>query len=203
MILEMNTLFFLYGSEVQNRREIFLNYFKSYFFPDLIAFMSIACVNDNILEFSFMKHMSLFFFTKIFTLMKVSKRMMNRFQIRYQWKGIKDLITLFLVIILITHLTACGWYYVGNVSITNFEENNWIKTQNLNEETWYIKYMSSLYWSSVTIMTVGYGDIVPQNYLERFYCLFVVLFGCLILPYSINSIGLIIQDINRDTKRFE
>ena len=150
-----------------------------------------------------MKHMTIFFFSKIFTLMKVSKRLMNRFQIRYQWKGIKNLIILFLVIFLITHITACGWFYIGNVSVSTPDEKNWIKAQSLIDQSWYIKYMSSFYWSSVTVMTVGYGDITPQNYIERFYCLCVILLGCMILPYSINSIGFIIQDINREHTKFE
>ena len=203
MFFEMNTLSFLYGSEVRNRKQIFFNYWKSYFFPDLIALMSIICGSKEFLGGSFMKHMTLFFFSKIFTLMKVSKRLMNRFQIRYQWKGIKNLIILFLVIFLITHITACGWFYIGNVSVSTPDEKNWIKAQSLIDQSWYIKYMSSFYWSSVTVMTVGYGDITPQNYIERFYCLCVILLGCMILPYSINSIGFIIQDINREHTKFE
>ena len=203
MVLEMNTLFFFYGTEVRNRRKIFINYLKSYFFPDLIALMSILFGSDKLMEDCFWKHMTLFFFLKMFTLLKVSKRLENRFQISYQWKGIKDLIILFLVLILITHITACGWFYVGNVSVSTLDEKNWIKAQSLIDQSWYIKYMSSFYWSSVTVMTVGYGDITPQNHIERFYCLCVVLFGCMVLPYAINSIGLIIQDINREQKRFE
>ena len=129
--------------------------------------------------------------------------MMNRFQMSHEWKGIKDLVILFFVIILITHLTACGWYYVGTASVNGYDGNNWLKAQNLLDKESYIQYMSSFYWSIVTVMTVGYGDIIPQNNIERFFCLCIILFSCMILPYSINSIGLIIQDIQRDKKKFE
>ena len=52
-------------------------------------------------------------------------------------------------------------------------------------------------------MTVGYGDITLTNNAERSYCLFLVLFGGMIFPYSVNTIGLIIQDIQKDQKKFE
>ena len=147
-----------------------------------------------------LQYLSLLFFMKMWTLTKVSKRMMNRFQISYEWKGIKDLTILIFVIVFITHLAACGWYYVGNISP---DGRNWIKEQGIHEQTPQIQYVTSFYWAIVTVMTVGYGDITPQNNGERFFSLWVVLFGCMILPYSINSIGLIIQDIQRDKIRFE
>ena len=130
--------------------------------------------------------------------------MMNRFQLTHEWKGVKRLLFLFFVIIMITHLTACGWYYVGiHAKVDDPTAQTWIKTQGLVSEDWYLQYMSSFYWAIVTVMTVGYGDIIPQNNSERCFCLFVILFGGMILPYSINSIGLIIQDIQRDQKKFE
>lgn len=128
---------------------------------------------------------------------------MNRFQFSREWKGMKDLLILFFVIIFIAHLAACGWYYVGILSNKEHYSNNWIKTQDLLNQEWTIQYMSAFYWATVTVMTVGYGDITPQNNLERIVCLFVILFGGMIFPYSINSIGSIIEDIRRDKKKFE
>ena len=128
---------------------------------------------------------------------------MNRFQFSRKWKGVKDLIVLFLLIIFIAHLAACGWYYVGYNSVSDSLSENWIKDKGVLNESWQIQYMSSFYWSIVTVMTVGYGDITPVNKFERLYCLLVILFGGMIFPYSINSIGNIIQDIKRDKKKFE
>ena len=52
-------------------------------------------------------------------------------------------------------------------------------------------------------MTVGYGDITPVNNFEKLYCMLVILFGGMIFPYSVNTIGLIIQDIQKDQKKYE
>ena len=81
----------------------------------------------------------------------------------------KDLLILFFVIIFIAHLAACGWYYVGILSNKEHYQNNWIKTQDLLNQEWTIQYMSAFYWSTVTVMTVGYGDVVPINSIERIY----------------------------------
>ena len=52
-------------------------------------------------------------------------------------------------------------------------------------------------------MTVGYGDITPQNELETITAFTSILLGCMVFAYSINKIGSIIQDINTDKHNFE
>ena len=202
MVFEMNTLYFNFGSEVQDREKIFFNYLKSFFLLDLVSVLSIVLQIQHFQNSNFGKAFVLFIFLKIFSLIKISRRMMNRFQWNHEWKGVKDLLILFFVIILITHIVACGWYQIG-VSLSQDNARTWIKAQGLQNEDSSVKYMTSFYWAIVTIMTVGYGDITPQNNSERLFCLFVILFGCMIFPYSINSIGLIIQDIQREKKKFE
>ena len=204
MFLEINTRYFNNGLEVYDRKKIMINYIEGYFIPDIISVSSLFFqIELNSDLSSLIKGTFCFlFFLKVFSLMKFSKKITNRFHLSRKWKGVKDLIVLFLLIIFIAHLAACGWYYVGVNSIDS-NSRNWINEKELMEEDWHIKYMSSFYWSIVTVMTVGYGDITPANNNERFYCLFVILFGGMIFPYSINSIGNIIQDIKRDQKRFE
>ena len=199
MFLEMNTLYFHYGTEMRNRKQIVTNYFKTYFFPDLISMISIVFPGKFVGFLNF----EILFFLKILSLKKISKKITNRFQFNYKWKGIKDLLILFFVIIFIAHLAACVWYYVGSFSSQEYGSQTWIKTLKLVDKDWSVQYMSAFYWSIVTVMTVGYGDITPENSSERLVCLFVILFGGMIFPYSINSIGSIIQDIQKEKKKFE
>jgi hypothetical protein len=42
-------------------------------------------------------------------------------------------------------------------------------------------------------MTVGYGDLTPQNYYEYFVACIVVIVGCGINAYCINKIGFILR----------
>ena len=52
-------------------------------------------------------------------------------------------------------------------------------------------------------MTVGYGDIVPQNPKETSFTLFTALFGCMVFGYNINKISTIFQEMNKVEKKMQ
>jgi len=37
----------------------------------------------------------------------------------------------------------------------------WIIKNNLEEEDWFTRYIYSIYWATITTLTIGYGDITP------------------------------------------
>ncbi len=60
-------------------------------------------------------------------------------------------------------------------------------------------YVNCLYFSVVTIVTVGYGDFSPKdNQVEKIYVMGMILVGCGQHAYSISTIGNIIADLNKD-----
>lgn len=58
------------------------------------------------------------------------------------------------------------------------------------------KYIYAYYYSTTTMMTVGYGDITPQTLMEMGISAFLMLVGCGIFGYSFNLIGKIMNDMN-------
>ena len=40
-------------------------------------------------------------------------------------------------------------------------KNSWLISKEIVDEDWDSRYISSLYFSTITTLTVGYGDIVP------------------------------------------
>lgn len=44
------------------------------------------------------------------------------------------------------------------------------------------------------MMTIGYGDIYPNNSAERIYVIFMSLFSCGLFGYSVNKIGNIFSE---------
>jgi hypothetical protein len=75
----------------------------------------------------------------------------------------------------ITYLTlkSCFWIIIGDYS-TNYYNENWINMRIGEEESWQVKYIYSMYYILMTMTTVGYGDITPNNPIENFCSLFIM-----------------------------
>ncbi len=52
-----------------------------------------------------------------------------------------------------------------------------------------IRYLNSLYFSVITMITIGYGDIVPKANKEKIFIIFMALCGSVIFAYTVNTIG--------------
>lgn len=46
------------------------------------------------------------------------------------------------------------------------------------------------------MLTIGYGDNVPKSANEKIVAIFFIMGACLWFSYSVNTIGIIIKDIN-------
>jgi len=58
-------------------------------------------------------------------------------------------------------------------------------------EGWGLIYLDALYFSFITMVTVGFGDIVPISVNEKIYVIFFTLVSCGIFGYAVNTIGAI------------
>ena len=50
--------------------------------------------------------------------------------------------------------------------------------------------------------TVGYGDVVPQNDIERIFCIFFIYIAFGLFAYTLNVVGNIIQQISKNKSQF-
>jgi len=64
-------------------------------------------------------------------------------------------------------------------------------------------YLAALYWSTMTISTIGYGDIVPVTTGERVYVIIAMLVGAFEYGYIVGAVSNIIATRNEKMNRFQ
>lgn len=70
----------------------------------------------------------------------------------------------------------------------------------MENHDWLTNYINAIYYSVITMLTIGYGDITPVTNVEKIYIILFAFIACGIFAYSINSIGIIVQDFSKNNK---
>ncbi|GLT97644.1 hypothetical protein SLE2022_151990 [Rubroshorea leprosula] len=101
------------------------------------------------------------------------------------------------------HFSGCIFYYIA----ANYSDpsKTWIAlvlSSDFKEQSLWLRYVTSMYWSIVTVTTVGYGDVHPVNSLEMVYDTIYLLFNFGLQAYIIgNMTNLVVHGTSR-TRRF-
>uniref|UniRef100_A0A1D1XE70 Potassium channel n=1 Tax=Anthurium amnicola TaxID=1678845 RepID=A0A1D1XE70_9ARAE len=107
-------------------------------------------------------------------------------------------IKLICVTLFAVHSAGCTYYWMAvHYSV---KKNTWIGTQisNFQERSIWLGYVYSIYWSIVTLSTVGYGDLHAQNTGERVFNIFYMLFNIGLTAYLIgNMTNLVVHGATR------
>lgn len=124
------------------------------------------------------------------SLRKLEEQVNNIFKTTH----ITQLIKLLFLMLFISHLFACSWIIITIIAPKDLQ--NWISLRkNIDPSSWSQIYLNSYYFASVTMITVGYGDITPQNDYEIVLCLFTIFIACCVFAYTVNSIGQIFNEL--------
>ena len=83
------------------------------------------------------------------------------------------------------HICGCGFYFLGLKNID--KEVNWIKINGLLDVSFQEKYINTFYFSIITMVTVGYGDITPKSSDEKIYVIFMTILSCGVFAYAVNT----------------
>lgn len=67
----------------------------------------------------------------------------------------------------------------------------------------YDEYLRAYYFTTVTMITVGYGDFIPANSREYLLSILIMLIACGMFGYSLNSIGKILAEMDTHHRAFD
>lgn len=85
---------------------------------------------------------------------------------------------------LICHIIASLWIFIS--TFIDEDEASWIT--DIMDEPDVGKYLFSMYFTITTITTVGYGDILASNVLERIMCMIIMLIGVLAFSFGTSML---------------
>ena len=201
-IMNMNTSYFQKGFIVKKRKPIIHNYLKTDFLYDLISLIFYLI---ELKDYGHCILLKFLFFLRWKTLSKINTKLQAKFKLWKVHSSVLELVNLLFFSFYILNVFACFWYYIAfiNSNSTDSGSKTWLEINNLANEKLYKQYLYSLYWSTVTVLTVGYGDIVAKNNIEITYSIFTIFFGCGLFAYFINAVGVIVQEINKEAHSFK
>eukprot|EP00873_Tetraselmis_striata_P012096 jgi/Tetstr1/432360/TSEL_021757.t1 len=63
-------------------------------------------------------------------------------------------------------------------------------------------FITSFYWSLVTMSTIGYGDILPSTKTERVFTILAMIFGTSVFAYVVGSVCGIVANLDKRSTEF-
>ena len=177
---------------INDRIQIASNYLKKWFLVDSITTFPSFYFNYSNILINNLKWLVVF---RMFKLTKYN--LLLQFKLFHDSK-LNRVFKLIIMLILATHICSCMWIYIGKTK----DLDNWIYTF-INESSNFDLYIASIYFHLVSIYTIGYGDIFPQNSKERIYVCFLLIVGVMLFSFTVSSLSKLFVDDSPKFSEFE
>jgi CRP-like cAMP-binding protein len=192
---------------IQNRKIVVLNYLKTWFLIDVVSCVPFQFFFDDQKQFNKLARLSRVpRITKILRLFKMLKfiKSINSVELIRRFveflnisESVVRMFKFLGAIIMVVHINACFWHLIARMEDLNYE--NWVRRYQLNDTDKDELYLISVYFVMQTIVTIGFGDVVPKTLLERSYTLFLLMIGVGFYSYIIGNLSSIVQTLESDS----
>lgn len=208
-----------HGNLIKNKQKIKEKYMKYYFKYDLISTIPIEIffikINYSVYlnqKFPFPTYyvpiaVRIFRMLKALRFLKISqnpnynvikRHLLDKINVS---NGISQMIQFFLFFLLLCHLSACLFFYLGIIQDGN--PDNWVFRYGLYDFTISEKYIFSFYWTLTTITTVGYGDIVVGTTIEKLFNCVIMVFGVIMYSFAIGSLSSLVSNYQSEANELK
>jgi len=93
---------------------------------------------------------------------------------------------LLVAVLLVNHVIACAWYFIGRLGMES-HQRNWITTGDVDGESITYKYTTAMHWS-LTQFTPASMDISARNLQERIFSIVILFFAMVVFSSIVASI---------------
>lgn len=201
------------GTVETNRSKIAGMYLKGWFTIDILACLPftiadyfLSTEDQSLNAGNYNNIMRLSRIPRLYKLLRVV-RLLKAAQ-RYQSSGViyafQDLLQVnsrvfklvkFLLYVMISvHLMACVWFFTAKMQ--NFEVESWVVRYDLTESSAGEQYLVAIYFSITTLVTVGYGDVLPATNTEIIIVIFWMLIGVGFYSFTVGSLSSFLSSID-------
>jgi potassium voltage-gated channel Eag-related subfamily H protein 7 len=219
------------GRWVKTPRQIVRNYLTSWFAVDFVSIIPFDLISlllesgdapvaatpgagsdaSGIGKMKILRTIRLLRLMKMFRILR-AMRIFTRWQTSMSMSyGVLGLLQFAFAMVFVSHWLACAWVLMDTMQDGTVPTwyTNWACVDPGNGQppvckstpAW-DKYAVSLYWSVMTITSIGYGDILPTNRSEHLLCVVFMLIGASFWAYIIGSACSILASLNVDTLAF-
>ncbi|KAL4470019.1 hypothetical protein ABPG73_016755 [Tetrahymena malaccensis] len=192
-LIQMNIAIFRKGQIIRKRKIIINTFMKEQLIYTVLGMIGII-LSKNV------KYCKMLFLIRSLQIPVIYHEIESKLNIRIKMKHQSELLKLIFFILSVAHLVGCSFRFVGLMEISQGFEKTWLGDGSQNY--WVYEYVNCIYWAVVTMVTLGYGDIIPITIAERFFTIFIVLISCGVFGYCINQVGMIIQSIGKERENF-
>jgi potassium voltage-gated channel Eag-related subfamily H protein 7 len=217
------------GGYVIGKGQIAKHYLMGWFTIDFVSILPFDSVgmllqNEAVNQLKIFRIVRLARLLKLLRVLKGSrifKRWQSRIGMQHSTMTMwKYLITVFAL----CHWLACLWWIVigiddqteqkftsiyddgvGMWKVTNITETvplSWATGYGMGTNEQWEQYLTSVYWSCMTVTTIGYGDVTPKTNAERGVAIFGMCVGAAAYAFIVGNICGIIATMDQATTEF-
>lgn len=206
----MVTVFYRKGVKIESHRSIAANYLRRHFARDLLSILPLplnSYIASNAVDSSSL--LTCLLCTNVFFLFRISQfREIKQkfFESLYNSKlayHVAQIVDLFVVVLLASHVFGCGWILIGQSEKRQNRQTMLESKLGPIESFGMQEYMHAIYFTVVTMATVGYGDIVPVTSEEIVFGIVTVFLACFMFAHLIGKIQLIFNEIQRENEEIQ